>query len=292
MSGPPATPPGALPLYQGLGRCDGQPQRLPLAQPHPGLYFDKFVDAWSMPRRGPVRRQMGGAKDFLTAVVGEYEKAKPRITALLAAHWRRHEQLVRAHDGAVLEAATGWRLVLGLGSGHPLETGFTWHPTLGVPYLAGSGVKGLIRAWAGPEAAGGWGQAAWEQAKRLFGDTDALGAGSLVLFDALPAEPPKLEIDVLNPHYPDYYGRGAAPGDYQSPVPVYFLAVAPGQRFRFALAPRPGADPEAAAADRSAGAELLAAALQTVGAGGKTAVGYGVFGPVRAVPAAGGDAKR
>ena len=36
-------------------------------------------------------------------------------------------------------------LVTGMGNPHPLESGFTWHPTLGMPYLPGSAV-GLVRA--------------------------------------------------------------------------------------------------------------------------------------------------
>jgi CRISPR type III-B/RAMP module RAMP protein Cmr6 len=40
-----------------------------------------------------------------------------------------------------------WRLSIGLGVPHPLETGITLHHLYGVPYLPGSAVKAVTRAW-------------------------------------------------------------------------------------------------------------------------------------------------
>ena len=40
-----------------------------------------------------------------------------------------------------------WRLSIGLGVPHPLETGIALHHLYGVPYLPGSAVKGVTRAW-------------------------------------------------------------------------------------------------------------------------------------------------
>ena len=86
-----------------------------------------------------------------------------------------------------------------------------------------------------------------QAAIRLFGPhSEATGdqadTGALIVFDALPLTVPKLEVDIMNPHYGPYYeDRTRPPADYYSPNPVFFLTVAPGQRFRFSLAPRPGA---------------------------------------------------
>jgi len=92
---------------------------------------------------------------------------------------------------------------------------------------------------------------------------------------ALPTKPPKLELDILNPHYQPYYTDPLKhfPADYYSPVPVFFLTVAPGQSFRFALGTRPGV--AMAQADWRWLWKILGDALQCIGAGGKTAVGYG-----------------
>jgi CRISPR-associated protein Cmr6 len=170
--------------------------------------------------------------------------------------------------------------------GHPLETGLVWHRTLGVPYLPGSSVKGLIRAWA--ERWGG--STDTGEVIRLFGPRgeDAKAhpsTGALVVFDALPVQPPRLDVDIMNPHYAPYYQEGKPPADYHLPVPIFFLAVAPGQAFEFALAPRPGVygreEAEQAKADLTTGMSLLQDALASIGAGGKTAVGYGYFKKVK-----------
>ncbi len=59
--------------------------------------------------------------------------------------------------------------------------------------------------------------------------------------DGLPTTFPQLDLDIMNPHYGDYYqkkkdnkGNPIPPADYLNPVPVTFLAVATGQRFSFA----------------------------------------------------------
>jgi hypothetical protein len=57
---------------------------------------------------------------------------------------------------------------------------------------------------------------------------------------------------------------------------VFFLTVAPEQNFEFFLAPRPGASKQPEQ-DFDDGLKLLLDALETLGAGGKTAVGYGAF---------------
>lgn len=60
--------------------------------------------------------------------------------------------------------------------------------------------------------------------------------GNIVFFDAFPLSKkgqryqknPKIKLDIMNPHYPDYYkdneGR-TPPADWQSPVPIFFLNV-------------------------------------------------------------------
>lgn len=40
-----------------------------------------------------------------------------------------------------------WRLVCGLGVESVYETGMTFHPVLGIPYLPASSIKGIVRSW-------------------------------------------------------------------------------------------------------------------------------------------------
>ena len=137
---------------------------------------------------------------------------------------------------------TASRFVTGLGREHPVENGFTWHHTLGTPYLPGSSVKGVLRNWV----------AHWVDASdkslvaNLFGPEGKAtekSAGDLIFFDALPTSPVSLENEVMTPHYSEYYrdnGDSKPPADWYSPIPIPFLTVAEGQGFIFGIAPRQG----------------------------------------------------
>lgn len=104
----------------------------------------------------------------------------------------------------------------------------------------------------------------------VFGTTGA--AGRVVFFDAIPADPHRLRLDreVMNPHYSEYYTGRSAPADYLSPIPVYFLTIAPGSLFLFAVAA-----PEATLAQQARG--WLETGLREWGIGAKTAAGYGLW---------------
>jgi CRISPR-associated protein Cmr6 len=110
-----------------------------------------------------------------------------------------------------------------------------------------------------------------ELIRKLFGSQSQ--AGKVIFFDAFPTEFPKLEVDVVNVHYQDYYSKGEPPGDWMSPVPSFFLAVAPNTRFNFYLASR---DNGLLAQAK----EWLYNGLTQLGIGGKTNAGYGYFRPV------------
>jgi len=301
-----------LPLYDKL-KQEGTTPRKMADSAHTGLIFDKFCDHWSGQTKWKEQIDTQRKQDipkatlsdpswnvnpktwFLNTVAKHHNDHKV-TDGLLKSYHSRRDALLAALKGKSYPFKTSWRFVSGLGMGHVLETGFVWHRILGVPYLPGSSVKGLIRAWADPKTDKetgehlGWGDPdAWEEMKRLFGDEKDMGAGSLIVFDALPVEKPKLEVDIMNPHYGDYYSKkklkiklangreqviDTPPADYLSPNPIFFLTVAADVSFKFALAPRPGIGNST---DLSNGYKLLKEALENIGAGAKTAVGYGYF---------------
>jgi CRISPR-associated protein Cmr6 len=156
-----------------------------------------------------------------------------------------------------------------------VENGFAWHHTLGVPYLPGSSIKGMVRAWAKQ-----WlDQKHEEAAKRIFGESKDMGIGSVIFMDAVPIEPVKLEADVMTPHYGPYYQDNqnqVPPADWHNPVPIPFLTVAAHTPFLFGVLPRRIQDNQAID-DCETVKDWLDAALVTIGAGAKTAVGYGRF---------------
>jgi CRISPR-associated protein Cmr6 len=64
---------------------------------------------------------------------------------------------------------------------------------------------------------------------------DSAHSGSIVFHDAWPEQWPRLYMDILNNHHSGYYQGKDAPGDWENPIPVYFLAVVPEQVFSFTV---------------------------------------------------------
>lgn len=265
-----------------VNRRKGEPE-------HPGLCLTRFVQ-WG-PERGDPRRW-----DFkVIAIRGGREREEDRkrdnldqaaktashaqIASLARAWLARREVWLKPLEQQRLarrfRVRTDWRLTIGLAGASPLETNLVFHHLYGVPMLPGSGVKGLTLAAARLEAD----QAEYEEA---LGTQEV--AGLVDFLDAVPIpvdRKPLVEVDVMNPHYPRWYredkenGESVPPGDDQSPVPVFFLTVAPGVEFEFAILcrTRTGRAKEALRNAES----WLREGLRTLGAGAKTSAGYGYF---------------
>lgn len=60
----------------------------------------------------------------------------------------RREEFIKKIGGTSFTFVTTAPLVVGLGGEHVLEAGFCLDRNLGVPYLPGSSIKGMVRAWA------------------------------------------------------------------------------------------------------------------------------------------------
>jgi len=199
----------------------------------------------------------------------------------------------------------------GLGNEHPLENGFAFLNPYGLPYLAGSGVKGVLRETARQLSDGRWEDSlGWSSEPRypvrfdeetvlhlsmidlLFGresddhDTEHF-RGVLSFWDVLPEiEGGKLRVEVMTAHQSHYYQGKTdrdTPHESGSPNPIYFLTVPPGSAFAFRVScdlPRlTHFAPDLADGDRWK--SLLAAAFRHafawIGFGAKTAVGYGAL---------------
>jgi CRISPR-associated protein Cmr6 len=259
-----------MPIYTGCNPPDQY-----LAGGHAGLWYDRFFNQykadWSVPD--------GGKLEWIKQVT-LFPLGGERVQAFI----ERQKLLVKACEGESIIATTDWHFVTGLGNNHPVENGFAWHPTLGVPYLTGAAVKGMLRGWCEQ-----WAGLDANTLRLWFGPSlDELdkktanpAAGELIFFDALPTGPVKLKPDVMTPHYGDWYEKGDEapkkdgsnlPADWHSPVPVPFLVVAPGQAFQFSVATRHGSNILIGDVVKE-----MKSALTYLGAGAKTAVGYGIF---------------
>lgn len=260
-----------LPLYRNSGAPDNFNGTY-----NAGLWYDKFCSKWRQERDGrwTLQAERGNRDDppklqWIKTVAGE----KTGDPGLISEMVSRRAAMACALGGQLRVFATQWHFVTGLGREHPVENGFAWHHTLGTAYLPGSSVKGLVRAWARE----------WEEDEskktainRIFGpENGEKHAGSVIFFDALPLSPVRLESDVMTPHYTKYYREESPPGDWMSPEPIQFLTVARGQEFLFTLAPRRLIDDKREAGDLTLALEWLEKALAWMGAGAKTATGYG-----------------
>ncbi len=304
---------GRLPLYGDAHRdapCHWHPAG------HPGLWWDKFCDLWmtfdqaspaswglgdrtSHDRIVPPRRKLPKGEDRLWTGKAEWilsllhKRPANRLVApeasteaslelgdvaRLAAAQQRLGALWEASGAETKELELTAPFVTGTGYEHPTENGFLFHHSLGVPFLPGSALKGLARSYVKQ-----WLDESDEIVARIFGPPPASGAlsvGSVIFFDAIPVTPVKLTMEVMTPHYQPWYqtAEPAArpPADWYDPVPIPFLALAPGARFLFAVGPRRASRPEDVEDAKRAFA-WLEEALDWLGAGAKTAIGFGRF---------------
>jgi len=260
-------------LYQDLATSDLQ--RAPNA--NTGLWYDKYCDwpvkngqvDWDLSSYKEGNREINPKQGWIETVAGQ----KTGDDKAIAAACQRLNQLAEKIWGIEKPQIfkTQWRFVSGLGGEHPVENGFAWHHTLGVPYLPGSSVKGMVRAWAEH-----WLNEDKDDIGQILGPRQAGEVGSVLFFDALPMGEVQLETDIMTPHYGPYYSEGEAPGDWHDPVPIPFLTVAANQTFQFLIAPR-HRDCEQSRQDAETARGWLRDALEWIGAGAKTAVGYGRF---------------
>ncbi len=276
------------------------------ASQNPGLIFDRYVPDWG---KDGEAKTPGSKEDEpklvgLKAVVQASEKIDRGLFEQFVDRWRKMAITLGAE---VCGMTTQWRLNTGLGRKGSLETGFTFN-RYGFPLLPGSSIKGVARSFALYQVAGlleteqpneldellSLERAKFnkefpaafpspsaeavkkvDQFRRVFGCLDY--AGEAIFLDGIPVQAPALVIDIMNPHYPDYYRdptRQTPATSWQSPVPVHFLTVGPGTRFEFAIAwRRHPADPER----KALATDWMVGGLTELGIGAKTSAGYGYF---------------
>ena len=273
---------------------DASTQAFPLSRRHPGLQLDKFAEFRLDESDGKMMAQQRDALRNVTKTSGDSNLLKELLN-------RRHAVLSTL-GARILEMTAARPLTLHLSRAGTWENaGICLHPVYGFVFLPGSGVKGLIRSWAETV----WAKAqpdpdaAWRRIEELFGyspqseihkfarpkegcpgwrpksipSRDGSAAGRLVFHDAWPAAWPRLEVDVVNNHHPDYYQGKGNPGDWENPNLVYFLSACGDTAFEFAISDRKPRNDDAL--DLATG--WLYDALSAEGAGAKTASGYGRF---------------
>jgi CRISPR-associated protein Cmr6 len=274
-----------------------------LADASPGLRFGMYLSLWDVKleiRPEAKRSALNGACRFTPSDRQSMQALAQRQHALA-------DPLVKSGALVVLEADAVAPFTTGLGNEHPLENGFAFLNPYGLPYLPGSGVKGVVRQAARELASGEWGDTnGWNLDESyllrigkeeitlslldvLFGrETPSSESGhvrgALSFWDVIPQiEGERLAVEVMTPHQGHYYQQGGTPHDSGSPTPINFLTVPPKSRFTFHVLCDRGRlrrlAPSLAEGEHWKGLVEAAFqhAFQWLGFGAKTSVGYGAF---------------
>jgi CRISPR-associated protein Cmr6 len=233
----------------------------------PGMRFGMYLklwegSAWTKSKDKPL----DGAKRL-------NDSDKQTMQALLARQKQAFDVAVATEAAFQLDALATAPFTTGLGNEHPLENGFAFLNPYGLPYLPGSGVKGVLRQAARELASGEWGESqGWSEhphpeslSRRerdlnlpspagrgaggegvpaidaLFGKEDSNDAlrGALSFWDVLPQiAGDSLAVEIMTPHQGHYYQQkphagSASPHESGQPNPISFLTVPPNSRFVF-----------------------------------------------------------
>jgi CRISPR-associated protein Cmr6 len=215
-----------------------------------------------------------------------YSSALPRPDLIL----KRYEDSIKmlcsgGKKYRIATVKTDSRLVVGLGTSTVYETGMTLHHIYGIPYLPGTALKGICRSYVIKSFFGSKeDKALRNDAFRVIFGAPKDGkmeeiSGAIRFHDALPADEPTIRVDIMNPHYGDYYNGNTPPADFIQPVPVTFLTVTDSS-FQLAVSESRQSDEVLSLGDKSGKAlelawDFLNDALREQGVGAKTAIGYG-----------------
>ena len=251
----------------------------------PGMHFSQLFRFWSNDWSKP--------KESKAEAIRELCKLPASSVAQLAALAERIKACRSATPNSLtLDAQSIAPFATGLGNEHPLENGFAFLNPYGLPFLAGSGIKGVLRQAARELASDDWGHhTEWEATaiEALFGkeseDSDTTHfRGVLSFWDVIPQlKGDALSVEIMTPHQTHYYQNGATPHDSGAPSPIFFLAVPPGSSFVFHVqCDLPRLRIKASdLADHDKWKMLLTQAFEHafkwLGFGAKTAVGYGAM---------------
>ena len=250
----------------------------------------------NLPKKIKLNKGITNYKWDKEMVYNIIKKRKDLINHIQSAGWK----------AVNFSAVNSWRLIIGLGSTHPQETSMTLHHIYGIPYIPGSAIKGvtkhytiltladkykdrfeakseedkffnavnkiataldkdeILKELSSMEKEEGY---TFEDLIAIFGTQKK--KGEVIFMDAYPVENIQLKIDIMNPHYSEYYTQQKPPSDTQNPIPINFL-TAENTKFDFILLSKEERLLKTAY-------HLLERALSEFGIGAKTSLGYGLF---------------
>ena len=268
------------------------------------LWFDKLIPL-NNERNCKACNKQGNDKEAVQYYESIYNGLKNNTTLkdLLDEKQKSQQQFCEIYEKAgykiiKYKAELKSPLITGIGQTHPNEVGMVFDHTIGTPYIPASSVKGIVRfahmleliksenlqQFLNKEEDGIIESIHETKIAAIFGgdaDKEKEGKkkiklkGKVIFLDAYPAKVPDLHVDIMNPHYGNYYrdeNGKIPPADYLDPTPIKFLTVKLGTKFTFLALVSKDSDfllqPVKTA---------FQIALEEEGVGAKTAVGYGRF---------------
>ena len=270
------------------------------------LWFNKLVPL-NNERNCKACNKQGNDKEavqYYESFYNELKKNNPALKGLLDAKQKRQREFCEFYENVGYkiinyQAELKSPLITGIGQTHPNEVGMVFDHAMGIPFIPASSVKGIVRFAHIIKLIKSEDQSYIESDKDgeyinesnlgtnipdIFGgDADIIEndkkktkkwVGKVIFLDAYPVTVPDLHVDIMNPHYGDYYSDEngkTPPADYLDPTPIKFLTVKQGTKFIFrALVPK---DSDLLEIVKTG----FKNALKDEGVGAKTAVGYGRF---------------
>ena len=251
----------------------------------PGLRFGMFLKCWDNQFSLITSKKTDALKAASTVSQNDRELAR-RLNERQKDMFR----LIPDTSCCVLFAKSIAPFTIGLGNEHPLENGFSFLNPYGLPYLPGSGVKGVIRQAARELASGEWGDACeWDHdmIDALFGHESGANnhsRGALEFWDVIPQSKDNARaVEIMTPHQKHYYQDNQSPHDSGLPNPICFLTVSPESEFTFYVRcdrqrlSRVAPDLVKESQWKCLLEAAFEHAFEWLGFGAKTAVGYGAM---------------
>lgn len=257
-----------------------------------GLWFNKFVEI-----ENNFKPKDNAVKDYLEKYKSIKNSADDLIKLKHIYQYAFTQSFNDKYELLVIQATLKTPLITGIGQAHPNEVGMTFDHNTGVPYIPASSIKGIVRFAHtldlvknldtnnikiyedkhGKEYFDD--EADWTNIPCLFGKGGDKGnVGRVIFLDAYSEKVPELHMDIMNPHYSNYYSGNEAPSDDLDPKPLKFLSVAKGTSFIFRiLIEKKYSYLQDGKTITSLIKRAFSDVLSVEGIGAKTAVGYGHF---------------
>jgi CRISPR-associated protein Cmr6 len=228
------------------------------------LWLDKFMEGQNV----EGERHNNDEEPFKNQLISEMAKTTtPDIYKSFYARWKGS---LNAVGTKFKNLKVEGRMIVGLGAESILETSISLHRTYGVPFIAGSALKGLAASYADKNLEDkNWRKEGGRAHEFVFGSQGL--AGFVTFHDALliPETQKPLHADIMTVHHSDYYGnKNVAPADWDSPIPIPFLSAT--GNYLVAISGVEGAEDWV-----NFVFVILEKALQEEGIGAKTSSGYG-----------------